>query len=178
MISKCCNASIKKEPYFTICSYCLKTCKTKYNINSFKYIFLIIFPLLSYTVLSNSKIKIHKGPYIQLLGNQDIVLEDSIILKELKDNKILFPEIVLAQAHLETGNFTSQICKENHNLFGIKYINRKPFQVKELNNHCYYNSYKDCIKDYKLTQQYYLANIDKRYAEDSNYSQKLKQIKL
>lgn len=178
MVSKCCNAPLKKE-HIHICSFCLKGCNTKYNTKVIPYI--LVFIGLNLLVLSTSStlVDLKKAPGIkQYLENQDIALEDSIILSELKANDILFPEIVLAQAHLETGNFTSNICKENHNLFGIKYINRKPYQVKELNNHCYYNSYKDCIKDYKLTQKFYLNNIDKKYAEDSNYTDKLKKVNI
>ena len=38
---------------------------------------------------------------------------------ELQRQGVPHVNIVLAQARLETGNFTSQRCKRDHNLFGI-----------------------------------------------------------
>lgn len=38
---------------------------------------------------------------------------------EIKRNGILYPKVVLAQAILETGWFTSPLCRDRHNLFGL-----------------------------------------------------------
>ncbi len=38
---------------------------------------------------------------------------------EIKKNGILYPKVVLAQAILETGWFTSPLCRDRHNLFGL-----------------------------------------------------------
>lgn len=38
---------------------------------------------------------------------------------EIKRNGILYPKVVLAQAILETGWFTSPLCRNRHNLFGL-----------------------------------------------------------
>ena len=41
-------------------------------------------------------------------------------MAELKLNKIQHPEIVLAQARLETGGYTSKVCGTCNNLFGLR----------------------------------------------------------
>lgn len=38
---------------------------------------------------------------------------------EIIQNRIQYPKIVLAQAILETGWFTSPVCRNKHNLFGL-----------------------------------------------------------
>ncbi len=41
------------------------------------------------------------------------------LIREIKKNELKHPEIVLAQAILETGWFTSNVCKTKNNLFGL-----------------------------------------------------------
>lgn len=41
------------------------------------------------------------------------------LYKEIVRNGILYPEIVLAQAILETGWFRSSLCRDRNNLFGL-----------------------------------------------------------
>ena len=57
------------------------------------------------------------------LGSMNVAnsqtLNDSTLMVELVKNNIVYPEIVLAQAKLETGNYTSRICRVKHNLFGL-----------------------------------------------------------
>ena len=43
----------------------------------------------------------------------------SNLYAEIIRNGIRYPKIVLAQAILETGWFTSQVCRNKHNLFGL-----------------------------------------------------------
>lgn len=103
-------------------------------------------------------------------------------------------EIVLAQAILETGNFRSQVCLENHNHFGMKY-NKRGYALGTKNGHAYYNNALDSYLDYKewqdnafrywgneLSDEQYLQLLEspykdkRRYAEDKNYVSKLKLI--
>jgi uncharacterized FlgJ-related protein len=100
---------------------------------------------------------------------------------------IKFPDIVYAQALLETGNFHSKIFKTNNNLFGMKEAKRRPTLAKgtEL-DHAYYDSWKESVIDYTLYQTRYLSDIkteeqyfsylSNNYAEDTTYVSKLKQI--
>lgn len=86
------------------------------------------------------------------------------------------PEIVYAQAILETGHFRSKVCKEYNNLFGLW----------DSRNHTYYRfdhwsesvvAYLDFIQDkYKPPNDYYKFLSDIGYAEDPEYINKLKRI--
>lgn len=89
---------------------------------------------------------------------------------------IKHPEIVYAQALLETGHFKSMGCTRDHNLFGL-YNSRKREYYK-------FNHWVESVKAYKEWVQYrykppsdyyeFLQRI--HYAEDSTYVTILKQI--
>lgn len=81
------------------------------------------------------------------------------------------PEIVLAQARLETGNFTSRRCRVDKNIFGIKH--RRQYAK--------YRRWQDCVSDYKrrISSRYtggdYYAFLRRiKYAADGRYIDKLK----
>lgn len=81
------------------------------------------------------------------------------------------PDIVLAQARLETGNFTSRICKTKRNIFGIR--SGKTYKS--------YRHWRDCVADYKrrISSRYqggdYYAFLRRiGYASDPRYTTKLK----
>lgn len=100
-------------------------------------------------------------------------MNDEILYKELKDLGIRHPKIVLAQAKLETGNYTSQLCRNRKNLFGLK----------GKRGYMYFNSYKECILYYKdkiqsryIGGDYYVFLKKIGYARDPAYIQKLKKI--
>lgn len=105
----------------------------------------------------------------------------------LQKLNVKFPEIVMAQARLETGNFTSRIYNENNNLFGMKKAYRRPSTCQGLKyGHCYYDDWIDSVIDYVLYQRVflshvndpdiYLAILNRSYAEDPKYSKKLQII--
>ena len=82
--------------------------------------------------------------------------------------------IVLAQALLETGYFTSSVCRNKHNLFGLT---RKDGHYYEFAN------WQESVKGYRDMIQYrykggdyyeFLRQVP--YAEDPNYIYKVKQI--
>lgn len=82
-------------------------------------------------------------------------------------------EIVLAQARLETGNFTSRRCKVDHNIFGIKHSGR----------YAKYRRWQDCVSDYKrrISSRYtggdYLMFLKRiGYAKDRDYASKVAEI--
>jgi uncharacterized FlgJ-related protein len=105
----------------------------------------------------------------------------------LKNINVKFPDIVYAQALLETGNFQSKIFRTNNNLFGMKEAKRRPTLAKgtEL-NHAFYDSWKESVHDYVFFASTYLNNIKTKenyyeylganYAEDPEYVNKLKKI--
>ena len=81
------------------------------------------------------------------------------VRQELQRQGVPHAEIVLAQARLETGNFTSRRCRVDHNLFGIKHRGR----------YARYSSWQDSIADYK-------ESISSRYRAGENYYSFLKRI--
>lgn len=98
---------------------------------------------------------------------------DSAVLEELRRQDIKHPDIVLAQAKLETAHYTSEVCKKNNNLFGL---------MKGDKYH-HFPHWKSSIKFYKehIQSRYdggnYYAFLNKiGYAEDKNYTQKLKKL--
>lgn len=107
---------------------------------------------------------------------------EKALVSFMKKLKIKYPETVLAQARLETGNFTSDIFKENHNLFGMKLAETRPTSAIGVNRgHAQYRNWKDSVIDYALLQSYIIAKlpnlnakeyrtyIQKFYSETSDY---------
>ena len=95
------------------------------------------------------------------------------VLSEIKRQGIPHPTIVLAQARLETGNFKSDRCRLDHNLFGMKRGRR----------YAKYSNWRESVKDYKqrISSRYkggdYYAFLRRiGYASDPNYIGKVKHI--
>lgn len=85
------------------------------------------------------------------------------------------PRIVAAQAILETGHFTSQLCMEGHNLFGLRHPSDGSYYT--------FDNWEQSVKAYHDDVQYkynggdyytFLRRIG--YAEDKNYTGKVKRI--
>lgn len=115
------------------------------------------------------------------------VFNEQKLINYLNEINIKFPEIVFAQAKLESSNFTSDIFLENHNFFGMKCATKRAFLHKgENRGHAKYENWKECVIDYALyqatylhhikTKQQYLSYLRKHYAEDPNYVDKLIQL--
>ena len=124
-----------------------------------------------------------KNTYLEVPTSiKQITLEDIRILLYKYD--IQYPEIVLAQIRLETGNLSSRLCKSNKNLLGMKYPKKRDTTaVGEQFGHAKYKTYSDCIADYALWQKarykggdYYTFLKDIGYAQDELYISKLQQI--
>lgn len=109
------------------------------------------------------------------------------LISYIKQLNIAHPHIVLAQAQLETGDFTSKIFKENHNLFGMKQARQRGTTARGTQyNHAYYSDWRESVLDYALysnrylyelrTDEQYLAYLGQNYAEDKRYVQILKRI--
>lgn len=99
-------------------------------------------------------------------------------LKEaLEYYNVKYPHIVYAQAVLETGNFTSNLCIEGNNLFGL-------YDSKNM-RFFRFNHWTESVKGYINMIQYrykpddshyYKFLKDIGYAEDSLYIEKIKHI--
>jgi hypothetical protein len=82
------------------------------------------------------------------------------LIEKLRELKVKFPHIVLAQAKLETGNFKSKVFRENNNLFGMRESGMRITTSKGTeNNHAYYNDWYESLLDYCFYQSRYLSGI-------------------
>lgn len=100
-------------------------------------------------------------------------LTEANVYNELKKQGIKYPKIVLAQSKLETGLYTSKVCKQYNNLFGL---------MKGKSYHKF-NHWTESVTYYKNHIQsrykggdYYTFLSKIGYAEDSKYCHKLKKL--
>lgn len=104
------------------------------------------------------------------------VVNDSILYLALKHYKIKYPKIVLAQAKLETGNYTSKNFKKKNNLFGLYNSRKKTYHsfthwTKSI------EAYKDMIEyRHKDGENYYSFLKRIKYASSPTYIKYVKQI--
>jgi len=142
----------------------------------------ISFPLKSFFTPSFEG-KTDKSEF--LLENEDFSEEE--LIKLIKKLNFRFPEIVLAQAILETNYFSSSVFKEGKNLFGMKQaFSRVNISEGTKNNHAYYSNWKESVIDYGFyystylyqckTEKELLLTLNKIYAVDPLYDSKLKNI--
>ena len=103
-------------------------------------------------------------------------LNDSTLYLALEYYNIKHPRIVLAQAKLETGNYTSKHCINGNNLFGL-YNSRKKEYFSFEHWHHSVKAYKDMIEyKHRDDEDYYEFLVRISYASDPNYVNKVKQI--
>lgn len=127
---------------------------------------------------------------VQYVETEMIVKEEKLSKKEIfeiiESLPFKYPEIIKAQALLETGHFKSKSFTEHNNLFGFKLPHRRMTTAKGIGlNHASYDSVEDCIIDRliyeakymdNLNRKQYLDFLDRVYAEDGQYIQKLESI--
>ena len=103
-------------------------------------------------------------------------LNDSILYLALVHYTVKHPKIVLAQAKLESGNYTSSHCRKRNNFLGL-YNSKRGEYFK-------FNHWTDCIQGYKDMIEYKLKDgedyynflVRIRYASSPDYINKVKQI--
>ena len=157
---------------------------------------IIIITIIVTTVLGSilfySGYKLGKNVLLSLSEEEKLIViqeynkfsEDKLIEK-LKELNVKFPYIALAQAKLETGNFTSKVFREGNNLFGMREAKQRITTAKGTeNNHAYYYSWGESVLDFSFHQCRYLSGINneeqyfqylaQNYAEDPNYVSILK----
>lgn len=154
-----------------------KTLKTR-RVYDFKWLFVasIAINILSFS-FKEKEIK-----YMPVIVNHradttnDIILDDTSIVKELSRIGCVLPNVALAQFKIESAHYKSRIAIENKNIAGIK-TSRSKYVAGKKNGHSAYKSYRDCLKDYVRIQNMYLKNIDGKYAEDGSYVQLVNRMK-
>lgn len=102
-------------------------------------------------------------------------LNDKSLLQEIQAKGIAHPKIVLAQAKLETGNYTSKVCLTHNNLFGLRRPDGSYYRFKHWKESV--KAYRDFVQyKYKSSNNYYQFLVDIGYAEDKAYIEKVKEI--
>lgn len=102
------------------------------------------------------------------------ILTQKNLLDEIIRQDVRFPRIVLAQAMLETGYFSSRVCREYNNLFGLRKRNGAYYQFDRWEDSV--AAYRDYVQ-YKYTGGNYFDFLDRiGYAEDKRYTQKVRVI--
>ena len=125
---------------------------------------------------------------VQIESNTQESITKESLYEQIMKYGIKFPDIVFAQAILESGEFTSKLFKSANNLFGMKVpIKRESAKIGATQSG--YSKYKDweySVYDYSLWQDYmlksrndmtkkqYFVLLGKVYAEDPQYVNKLK----
>jgi hypothetical protein len=135
--------------------------------------------LLKTTNFVENKINYERIKLLQLFNNDVLKLE--LLYFEILNNNIEYPDIVFAQAILESGYMKSKIFYENNNLFGMRNPERRPtVSTGQNKGYAVYNCWTESVKDYKLFQEFvfrkkkktrdeYFNYLSRRYAEDSSY---------
>ena len=103
-------------------------------------------------------------------------LNDSILYLALVHYEVKYPKAVLAQAKLESGNYTSSHYRNRNNFLGLYNSRRKEYFK--------FNHWSECILAYKDMVEYklregedYYQFLDRiGYAENPNYIRLVKQI--
>ena len=104
------------------------------------------------------------------------LLSEENLYNELVAQGVDFPEIVTAQALLETGHFKSYACLQQNNLFGLR--DNKGTYMSFPHWTDAVAAYKKYIQRYNhpVPEDYYAYLQELGYAEDPQYIDKLKQI--
>lgn len=118
--------------------------------------------------------------------SEDTPMNPDRIRGFIREMNFKYPDIVYAQAVLETGNFHSEIFKQNKNIFGMKQSqSRTSTNLGTQLNHAIYKDYESSIIDRalweeaytrNLTREQYLDLLNEVYAEDKEYKNKLLKI--
>ena len=116
-----------------------------------------------------------KLAYLRFGTKPHMELNITNLYATLEHYGVKFPKIVMAQALLETGYFTSNVCLQNNNLFGLRRPSDGSYYI--------FNSWEESVKAYRDYVQYkykkgnyydFLNRIG--YAEDKEYIGKVRRI--
>ena len=163
------------------------------EVNRSRILFAVLIVGLSCSILSiGVSLKLFKVEILSDEARLIVMREDNEFSRDKLREYILqlnikYPHIVLAQAELESGTFTSPIFKENNNVFGMKCAKLRPTtNTGEHRGHACYNTWKESVVDYALYSSRYLNHIQSEaeyldylgqsYAEDKEYVKKLNKI--
>lgn len=160
--------------------------------NKYYYVVFIASILLLLSVSINTTTTIIKKsisePELMVINNFDCPeFTPERLKKFIKSCGIMHPEIVYAQAKIESGNFKSHIFREGNNLFGMKLATSRPTTaIGEISGHALYQNWMQSVIDYALYQSAYLRKLKSKdnyldylhqnYASDKTYISKINKI--
>lgn len=120
---------------------------------------------------------------------QDLALTKKALWEKINEVGIKFPEIVFAQALLESGDLNSRLCRIHNNLFGMKLPEKRETLAfgAAKGGYAKYKDWTHSVEDYVLFQNYvfrkkdyskteYLAYIGRYYSATPNYITRLKRV--
>mgnify|MGYP003402704978 CR=1 len=152
---------------------------------------LILSSFTSYLIGTSGKTKYidrdHENLVMVLNDQENSSFTPQQLYDYLKELNVKYPDVVFAQAVLESGNFKSAIFRSNHNLFGMKEAGKRIRTCKGTEmNHAYYDNWKQSVLDYAFyqasylndikTQAQYLDYLDNNYAEVGNYRDRVNEV--
>jgi hypothetical protein len=177
MKSTCHNSSVK---HYQNGYYCTKCFKEQFKPTKGIWILYIGLPIILllavFPVKAPTLTKVIGTYSLPGFISNDIIPSDSTVLEQLAKHHCVLAAVAVAQARIESGNYTSDIAIHNKNLFGIK-VHKCEYVAGERDGHATFNSFKDNIACYCNIQKLYLRKIDRSYAEDTLYCAKIKQMK-
>jgi len=109
---------------------------------------------------------------------------------KILNSGIKFPDVVFAQALIESAHFTSEVFKCENNLFGMKqpYVRETTSMSKGKTGYASYYDWTSSVEDYGFWQSFtlsrrdgiskkeYLNLLGRIYAEDPRYVIKIKRV--
>lgn len=102
-------------------------------------------------------------------------LNEDNLKDELIAQGVAFPDIVKAQALLETDSFKSYSCITSNNLFGFRYVDSSYISFSHWTESV--AAYKSYVQRWDLPPNDYYNYLDSLgYSKDSNYTKVLKHI--
>lgn len=166
-------------------------------INKFAYLFkyigittgilLAIGIFSSFKYIEKEKIQyIHSEEVVNLITNESFSRDK--FFQEIDNSGFKYPEIIKAQALIESDHFRSPVWNENNNALGMRLAkSRLTTAIGDNLNHAVYRNWKDCVKDRliyealymnKLSKEQYFNYLDRIYARSGgvSYSNLIKQI--
>jgi flagellum-specific peptidoglycan hydrolase FlgJ len=141
--------------------------------------------------IPKEEVEFQMGKILFYLDIQNQQFSEQLLKKCIYYERIKYPEIVLLQAQLETGFYTSDIFSNGKNCFGMKFPQyRETLAAGTYQEHAQYNNWWESVQDYKIWQDWYSSLGYKintindndfylvflrcvRYAEDPYYIHKL-----
>ncbi len=166
-------------------------------------VFILCFCMSDYSSVAN--IESRTTPEYFHKQKFPLICTEENLKNEIQQNRIICPDEVYAQIIIESGHFNSFLFKRANNLLGMRFpcqrtttaigiylpdedtiIKGTQAELKKYakkNNFAVYETWADCVADYKLWQdqcfrltEKYLTFLGSYYAEDANYVAKIRKI--